>query len=97
MRYKENDNYPPALEIVVIRLKNGVIKLLLLECGMTQEMCNKAVHRNVFQFDSIPDEYKTLEIYDTVVSLYPFSIVYCPDKYITQKCVMNLFIILLQH
>ena len=40
-----------------------------------------------FVFDSIPDQYKTQEVYDIVVSLYPFLILYCPDKYITQKMV----------
>ena len=38
-----------------------------------------------FVFDSIPDQYKTQEIYDIVVSLYSFFIVYCPDKYKTQR------------
>ena len=38
-----------------------------------------------FVFDSIPDQYKTQEMCDVVVSLYPFLIVYCPGKYITQK------------
>ena len=38
-----------------------------------------------FVFDSIPDQYKTQEVYDIVVSLYPFLIVHCPDKYTTQK------------
>ena len=37
-----------------------------------------------FVFDSIPDQYKTQEICEIVVSLYPFLVVHCPDKYITQ-------------
>ena len=45
----------------------------------------------VFVFDSIPDQYKTQEIYDIVVSLYLFLIVYCPDKY--KKSVMKLVMI----
>ena len=39
----------------------------------------------VFVFDAVPDQYKTQEICDIVVSLYPFLIVKCPDKYKTQK------------
>ena len=46
--------------------------------------------RNVFDFDfvfdSIPDKNKTQKLCDIAVSLYPFLIVYCPDKYITQMC-----------
>ena len=48
-------------------------------------MCYRAVHRCFFVFDSILDQYKTQEIYDIVVSSYPFLVVYCPDKYIPQK------------
>ena len=47
-----------------------------------------------FVFDSIPDEYKTQEICDIVVSLHSLLIAYCPDKYVTQKFVMNLLMIL---
>ena len=52
---------------------------------MIQEMCNKAVNSNFFPFDSIPDWGKTPEMCDRAVSDYPFLIVYCPNKYITQK------------
>ena len=38
-----------------------------------------------FVSDSIPDQYKTQQICDTVASLYPFLIIHCSDKYITQK------------
>ena len=38
-----------------------------------------------FVFDSIPDQYKTQEICDIVVSLHPFLIGYCPDKCKTQR------------
>ena len=49
-------------------------------------MCNQAVKICFFVFDSIPDQYKTQEICDLVVPLYPSLIVYCPDKiYITQR------------
>ena len=37
-----------------------------------------------FLVDSIPDEYKTQDICDIVVSLYPLLIIHCPNKYITQ-------------
>ena len=52
---------------------------------MIQEMCNKAVNSNFFLFDSIPDQGKTPEMCDRAISDYPFLIVYCPNKYITQK------------
>ena len=48
-------------------------------------MCDKAINRRFFVFDCIPDQYKTQEICETVVSNDPPLIVYCPDKYITQK------------
>ena len=38
-----------------------------------------------FIFDSIPGQYKTQKICDIVVSLYLFLIVYCPDKYKSQR------------
>ena len=53
------------------------------ECHKNQEMCNRAVTRRFFVFDSIPYQYKTQEICDIVLSEDPFLIVYCPD--ITQK------------
>ena len=46
-------------------------------------MCNKAVDRCFFVFDSIPDQCKTQEMCDRVFSEGPFLIVYCSDKYIT--------------
>ena len=57
-------------------------------------MCNEAVHRCFLVSDSIPDQYKTREICDIVVSLYSFLIIYCTDKYVSQKYVMNLLMIL---
>ena len=48
-------------------------------------MCDKAANKCFFVFDSTRDQYKTQEICDVVVSLYPFLIVYCPDQYKTQK------------
>ena len=48
-------------------------------------MCDKAVNRCFFVFNSIPNRYKTQEMCDRVVSDDLFLIVYCPDKYISQK------------
>ena len=36
-------------------------------------------------FDSIPDQYSNQEICYIVVCLYPFLLVYLPDKYITKN------------
>ena len=36
-------------------------------------------------FDSVPNQYKTQEISDKIVSDDPFLTVYCPDKYKTQR------------
>ena len=38
-----------------------------------------------FVIDSILDQYKTHEICDIVVSLYPLLLECCPDKYYTQR------------
>ena len=38
-----------------------------------------------FVFDSIPNQYKTQETCDRVVSKDPFLIACCTDKYETQK------------
>ena len=47
-----------------------------------------------FVSDSIPDQFKTQEVCDKVVSfLFFFLIVYFPDKYKTQKCVMKVLMI----
>ena len=45
------------------------------ECCKSQKIRYKA------GFDSILDQYKIQEICDIVVSLYPFLIVYCSEKY----------------
>ena len=47
-----------------------------------------------FVFVSIPDQFKNQETSDRVVSEDPFLIFYCPDKYVTQKCVIKLLMIL---
>ena len=38
-----------------------------------------------FAFESVPDQNKTHEICYIAFSLYPFLIVYYPDKNVTQK------------
>ena len=63
---KAFDNYPSTIKYVP-------------EYYKTHEMF-KAVHRCFFVFDSIPDQYKTREICDLAVSLFPFLTVYCPNK-----------------
>ena len=45
----------------------------------------ECVNNFFFVFDSIPDLYKTQEMFDRVVSKHPFLIVYFPDKCITQR------------
>ena len=50
------------------------------------KMCEKAVNRYFFVFDSIPDQYRTQEMCDTVVYEDPSLIIYCcPDKYKTKR------------
>ena len=39
----------------------------------------------LFVFDSTRSHYKAQEVCDRVASEDPFLIVYCPDKYITQR------------
>ena len=39
----------------------------------------------LYLFDSIPDKYKTQEIYNLANSSYFPFIVYCPCKYLTQQ------------
>ena len=55
-------------------------------------MCNEVVNKYFFVFDSIPDQYKTQEISDAVVSNDRRLIVYCSDKYISQKWMIKLFL-----
>ena len=57
----------------------------VLQCYKTRKMCYKAVHGCFFVIDSISDEYKSQDIFDRVVSLNPFLLVYFLDKYINQK------------
>ena len=56
-------------------------------------MCDQVVNVYFLAFDSIPDWYKTQQMRDRVVCEDSFLTLYYPDKYITQKCVMKLFII----
>ena len=45
----------------------------------------KAVHPFTFEFDSVPDQYKTHGVCDKVVSEEPFMLKYCLDRYKTQE------------
>ena len=55
--------------LIGVRLKKSVLKPLI----------------DLVVFDSIPDQYKTQEMCDRVVSEDPFLIVYCPDRYKTYR------------
>ena len=48
-------------------------------------MCDKAVHRCFFIFDSILNQYETQEMCGRIVSEDHFFIIYCPHKYKTQR------------
>ena len=72
MRDKTVSTYPSTIKFVP-------------ECFKTQEMCNKAVNRCFFVFNSIPDQQKTQKICDRVVSEDPFLKMYVPDQYKTQQ------------
>ena len=67
---KAVNTYPSTIEYVPDLLKS-------------QEMCDDAFNRFCLVFDSIPDWYKTQEMCDKTND--PFLIVYCLDKYKTQK------------
>ena len=56
-------------------------------------MCDKAVNRCFFVFHSIPDQFKTQEMCDTVAPEDPSLILYCSDKYKLKKHVMKLLMI----
>ena len=91
---KAVDNYPHALEFVpeyykthkmcdkAVDTHHPTIQFVP-ECYKTQEMCHKAAHRCFLYLILFLIDIK-LEKYVTVASLYPFLIVYCPDKYLTQ-------------
>ena len=67
---------------------------LVPECFMTQEMCNKAVNRCFFVFDSIPDQDKIQEVCDRIVSEDSLFIAYGLINIKLKKCVMKLLMIL---
>ena len=45
-------------------------------------MCDQAANTCFFVFDSVPNQYMTLEMCDRVV---PFMLIHCPSRYKTQK------------
>ena len=59
---------------------------------MAQEMCDEAVNKFFFVFDSIPNQYKTHEMWNGVLSEDPFLIVLINKKH--KECVMKLLIVL---
>ena len=58
---------------------------------MTQEMCNKAVNRCFFEFDSIPDQYKTQEMCDEAVDDSLAILKFISDSFVTSKMIKKLF------
>ena len=60
-------------------------------------MCDKAIDKCTFVFDSVLDQYKTKEMCDKIVSEDPFKLKYCHYRCKTQKNVINLSIIFYQH
>ena len=98
MRDKAVDNYHPVSKLVpdyfitqkyVIKLSILIItqyKLFLIAIRL-----KKCVVKLIY----IPDQSKTQEMCDKVVSEDPFSIFYCPDKY--QRIVMKLLMIVWQY
>ena len=53
-------------------------------------MCVKSINTvNIFDFVPDPDQYKTQEMCDKVVSQDPFMLKYCPGKYKTKKCIRS--------
>ena len=44
-------------------------------------MCDKTTDKCTFVFDSVPDQCKTQEICDKIVSEYPFKLKYCHYRY----------------
>ena len=60
MCYKTADTYPSKITFVP-------------GCVVTQEMCDKAVNKCFFVFDSIPDQYKTQEMCNNLSLKIPFQ------------------------
>ena len=48
-------------------------------------MCNKAIDKCHFVFDSSPDQFKTQEMCNKIVSDDSFKLKYCHYRYKTQK------------
>ena len=48
-------------------------------------MCDKAVNKCHFVFDSIPDQFKTQEMRNKIIFDGPFKLKYCHDRHKTQE------------
>ena len=59
-------------------------------------MCDKAVDKCPFVFDSVPDQYKTQEMCNKNLSEDPLKLKYCHDRYKTQEVVIKLLMIFYQ-
>ena len=64
------------------KIKKCVIKLSIF---IPLSLYGKAVNVYSFGFDFVPDWYKTQKKCGRVVYENPFLVVYCPNKYISQK------------
>ena len=59
-------------------------------------MCDKAVDKCPFVFDSVPNQYKTQEMCNKNLSEDPLKLKYCHDRYKTQEVVIKLLMIFYQ-
>ena len=48
-------------------------------------MCDKTANTCFSVFDFVPNQYKTEEMCDRVISKFPFMLKYCHDRYKTQE------------
>ena len=60
-------------------------------------MCDKVVNIYFFVLNSIPDQYKTQEMFDWVISKDPFMKYIAPIDIKLRKCVIKLLMIGWQH
>ena len=72
------------LFLINLRLKKCVIKPLI-NIILCLILCDKAVDKYHFVFDSVPDQFKTHKMCDKIVSDDPFKLKYCNDRYKSHK------------